>query len=135
MPDPKIIGGSRPIEDVLGELAKEVPDEEWRNLPPDLSDNLDHYLYGTPKGSAPLIRGGSRVACTAAIVLACIVLYGLVMILKASFPSGEHGLPERVPVLSFSTNSLGSLRRPDMEPDTNERRKPERNRSNANDVG
>lgn len=38
-----------PIEDVLGELAREVPQEEWDRLPPDLTDNLDHYLYGTPK--------------------------------------------------------------------------------------
>ena len=27
----------------------EVPDEELAKLPPDLSANLDHYLYGTPK--------------------------------------------------------------------------------------
>lgn len=37
------------IEDELAELAKAVPDEEWKNLPADLTDNLDHYLYGTPK--------------------------------------------------------------------------------------
>lgn len=41
--------GARPIEDVLTELAAEVPQEDWRKLPPDLTDNLDHYLYGTPK--------------------------------------------------------------------------------------
>jgi len=34
------------IEDVLKSLAKEVPDEEWAALPEDLTDNLDHYLYG-----------------------------------------------------------------------------------------
>jgi hypothetical protein len=38
-----------PIEDVLAQLASEVPQEEWKRLPPDLTDNLDHYLYGTPK--------------------------------------------------------------------------------------
>ena len=39
----------RPIEEVLEELAAEVPDEEWEKLPADLTDQLDHYLYGTPK--------------------------------------------------------------------------------------
>jgi len=39
----------RPIEDLLNELAKEVPQEEWDRLPSDLNDNLDHYLYGVPK--------------------------------------------------------------------------------------
>lgn len=38
-----------PIEEVLMELSKEVPKEEWKKLPPDLTDNIDHYLYGTPK--------------------------------------------------------------------------------------
>jgi hypothetical protein len=37
------------IEDILAELAGEVPQEEWARLPPDLTDNLDHYLYETPK--------------------------------------------------------------------------------------
>ena len=37
------------IEDVLTGLASTVPDEEWQTLPADLSDNLDHYVYGTPK--------------------------------------------------------------------------------------
>ena len=40
---------ARPIEDILAELAAEVPAEEWNQLPPDLTDNIDHYLYGTPK--------------------------------------------------------------------------------------
>ena len=39
----------RPIEEVLAELAAEVPAEEWNRLPVDLSDQLDHYLYGHPK--------------------------------------------------------------------------------------
>jgi len=37
------------IEDVLADLASGVPEGEWRKLPADLTDNLDHYLYGTPK--------------------------------------------------------------------------------------
>ena len=40
---------ARPIEDVLEELAREVPEEDWNRLPADLTDNLDHYLYGTPR--------------------------------------------------------------------------------------
>ena len=30
-------------------IWSEVPEEELAKLPPDLSANLDHYLYGTPK--------------------------------------------------------------------------------------
>ena len=37
------------IEDVLARLASEVPQEEWDKLPEDLTDNLDHHLYGLPK--------------------------------------------------------------------------------------
>jgi hypothetical protein len=40
---------ARPIEDLLDELAQEIPQEEWDRLPNDLNDNLDHYLYGVPK--------------------------------------------------------------------------------------
>ena len=40
---------ARPIEDILMELANEIPEEERKKLPSDLSENLDHYLYGTPK--------------------------------------------------------------------------------------
>ncbi len=40
---------ARPIQEELAELAKQVPPEDWAKLPADLSDNLDHYLYGTPK--------------------------------------------------------------------------------------
>ena len=40
---------ARPIEDTLEDLAKEIPQEEWENLPGDLNDNLDYYLYGTSK--------------------------------------------------------------------------------------
>lgn len=39
---------ARPIEDVLADLADEVSEEDWKRLPPDLTDNLDHHLYGTP---------------------------------------------------------------------------------------
>lgn len=40
---------ARPIEDILEEVAREIPQEEWDRLPGDLNDNLDHYLYGIPK--------------------------------------------------------------------------------------
>jgi len=40
---------ARPIEELLNELAKEVPQDEWDRLPSDLNENLDHYLYGVSK--------------------------------------------------------------------------------------
>ena len=40
---------AQPIGGVLEELAREIPQEEWDKLPSDLTDNLDHYLYGVPK--------------------------------------------------------------------------------------
>ena len=32
-------------------IAAEVPPEAWDNVPTDLAQNLDHYLYGFPKES------------------------------------------------------------------------------------
>jgi len=40
---------ARSIEDKIAAITADVPDEEWAKLPPDLSDQLDHYVYGTPK--------------------------------------------------------------------------------------
>lgn len=40
---------TRPIEEVLADIASRVPGQQWAKLPPDLTDQLDHYLYGTPK--------------------------------------------------------------------------------------
>ena len=37
------------IEDVIREIAGDVPDEEWEKLPHDLTDRLDYYLYGAEK--------------------------------------------------------------------------------------
>lgn len=34
------------IEDVIAEIFRDVPDEEWNRLPRDLTDKLDDYLYG-----------------------------------------------------------------------------------------
>lgn len=47
--EPSYDSSAPSIEDVLAALAAEVPREEWDNLPQDLTDNLDHYLYGLPK--------------------------------------------------------------------------------------
>lgn len=37
------------IEDELAELAAQVPAEEWARFPEDFLDQLDHYIYGTPR--------------------------------------------------------------------------------------
>jgi len=43
------LAAERPIEEILKELAAGIPREEWDRLPADLTDDLDHYLYGTPR--------------------------------------------------------------------------------------
>ncbi len=37
------------IEDQLRAIWADVPKEELDRLPPDLTEHLDHYIYGTPK--------------------------------------------------------------------------------------
>jgi hypothetical protein len=37
------------LEAKLAEIVAQVPEEEWTKLPSDLGDQLDHYIYGTPK--------------------------------------------------------------------------------------
>ena len=39
----------KPIWEVFQELSASVPDEVWDALPTDLSEQHDHYIYGTPK--------------------------------------------------------------------------------------
>ena len=34
---------------IFAAIAKDVPDSEWEKFPADFSQNIDHYLYGTPK--------------------------------------------------------------------------------------
>ena len=34
---------------VAEEIANHAPEEELRKIPSDLTSQLDHYLYGTPK--------------------------------------------------------------------------------------
>ncbi|MGB2624049.1 MAG: hypothetical protein WA857_16305 [Candidatus Acidiferrum sp.] len=47
----ELLGPSKPepIEAVLQSLAGDVPETEWQKLPADLTEDLDHYLYGTPR--------------------------------------------------------------------------------------
>jgi hypothetical protein len=40
---------TRPIAEVLGEIAAAIPAEELAQLPSDFTDQLDYYIYGTPK--------------------------------------------------------------------------------------
>jgi hypothetical protein len=40
---------TRPIWEVLAEIGARVPAKEWAKVPRDLSERLDHYLYGAPK--------------------------------------------------------------------------------------
>jgi hypothetical protein len=40
---------ARPIWETLAEIGAQVPAKEWARVPRDLSEHLDHYLYGTPK--------------------------------------------------------------------------------------
>jgi hypothetical protein len=47
--EPHYDKSARPIEDLLEELARDIPREEWEKLPSDLNENLDYYLYGEPK--------------------------------------------------------------------------------------
>jgi hypothetical protein len=44
-PDP----AARPFWEQVIEIGARVPPEEWEKVPTDLSINLDHYLYGSPK--------------------------------------------------------------------------------------
>jgi hypothetical protein len=43
---------AKPIWEVLAEIGARVPAEEWAKVPRDLSEHLDHYLYGTSKEEA-----------------------------------------------------------------------------------
>jgi predicted DNA-binding antitoxin AbrB/MazE fold protein len=47
--EPAVDAVAPAIEDVLADLAKKVTDDEWAQLPPDLTDKLDEYLYGRAK--------------------------------------------------------------------------------------
>ena len=38
-----------PFLQFVEEISAQIPTEEWAKLPSDLSKNMDHYLYGSPK--------------------------------------------------------------------------------------
>ena len=40
---------SRPIWQKIEGIMADVPPQEWEKVPTDLSQNLDHYLYGASK--------------------------------------------------------------------------------------
>jgi hypothetical protein len=43
---------ANPVLDLVDDLraiGMSVPIEEWKKLPPDFNENLDHYLYGSPR--------------------------------------------------------------------------------------
>ena len=41
--------GLAAIVEMVLEMQKDIPPEEWANLPTDLAKNKKHYLYGHPK--------------------------------------------------------------------------------------
>lgn len=47
--DPHAAPHDRPIEVILEEIGASIPESEWAKLPPDFSDQIDHYVYGTRK--------------------------------------------------------------------------------------
>jgi prevent-host-death family protein len=40
------------LDRVFASIIRDIPDADWRQVPADLSRNLDHYLYGTSKTSS-----------------------------------------------------------------------------------
>jgi len=40
---------TRPIAEILAEIAAAIPAAELAKLPSDFTEQLDHYIYGTPK--------------------------------------------------------------------------------------
>jgi hypothetical protein len=39
------------LASLFTQIAKDVPENDWEQVPADLSTNLDHYLYGSKKTS------------------------------------------------------------------------------------
>jgi hypothetical protein len=48
-PDSEKAKNARPIAEALAEIAASVPAVEAAKLPADFTDQLDHYIYGSPK--------------------------------------------------------------------------------------
>lgn len=40
---------TRPMAEVLADIAAAIPAAELAQLPSDFTDQLDHYIYGTPR--------------------------------------------------------------------------------------
>jgi hypothetical protein len=40
---------AKPIWELVAEIGSQVPEKEWKKVPSDLSKELDHYLYGSPR--------------------------------------------------------------------------------------
>jgi hypothetical protein len=49
IPEPQEHTESCSITEKIAAIMADVSEEDWSKLPTDLSDNLDHYIYGTPK--------------------------------------------------------------------------------------
>ena len=66
MKEPKCDPAGRPVWEEVLEIGASIPLEEWEKVPTDLSVNLDHYLYGSPKeeDKARTGDGGSVMAQT-----------------------------------------------------------------------
>ncbi len=45
----RYVKGAVPVWQIAAELGERVPEDVWANVPSDLSKNIDHYLYGSPK--------------------------------------------------------------------------------------
>ena len=46
---PGVPTAHKPIWEVVDDLRKSIPPEEFAKLPKDGAEQLDHYLYGSPK--------------------------------------------------------------------------------------
>lgn len=51
VPPSSVAHNETPIWETVVSIGQAVPEEEWVGLPTDLSRNVDHYLYGSPKVS------------------------------------------------------------------------------------
>lgn len=41
--------GQLTFEEKIAEIVRQIPEEEMQKVPADFLDQLDHYIYGTPK--------------------------------------------------------------------------------------
>jgi len=45
------LNGEPPVWETIVSLGRQISEKEWARIPTDLAQNVDHYLYGTPKAS------------------------------------------------------------------------------------